>query len=237
MCVPTHKASLPHGAVGVGPKGGAAHCLRGRLLPALARPHPRPCRPFAPSPPPCAVLAASPLQYSPRTRHPRGGAALRWRLLRALGWAVVVVPYWEWNAAAAEQSAAAPAPSAEQLRLLAARLRGEAALEGRLPAGPAWGPRKRKRSRRRGAERGIHRCPGGVVQRGMRPRLCWAGRLTVGGQRYLQVFFAVSVVSKYCLLTSHLAARREKDSARGSPSRLERIRGLAPLDSYESGLA
>ena len=104
-------------------------------MPALARRHPRPCRPCAPSPPPRAVLAASPLQYSPRTRHPRGGAALRWRLLRALGWAVVVVPYWEWNSAAAVNSA--PAPSAEQLELLAARLRGEAALEGRLPA--SWG--------------------------------------------------------------------------------------------------
>ena len=51
------------------------------------------------------------------TLHPLGRTALKRRLLRALGWAVLPVPYWEWEVLGS---------AAEQRAYLAERLQGGA---------------------------------------------------------------------------------------------------------------
>jgi hypothetical protein len=45
-----------------------------------------------------AIEVDGPSHFVGRTHTPTGATALKWRQLRAAGWALVAVPYWQWNA-------------------------------------------------------------------------------------------------------------------------------------------
>ena len=45
-----------------------------------------------------AIEVDGPSHFVGRTHVPTGATALKWRQLRAAGWALVAVPYWQWNA-------------------------------------------------------------------------------------------------------------------------------------------